>query len=676
MNSITHCSVVRRSANGIRRCSFAASVVFLFVFISPANGQVPACLWYAAADINTHYDSAEAACRGYIAKNGWNPPDYIYHSTEFVDPLDHPRGAYCFLTYGSTGAPTNLYNVGLTAVPPQCIESGQQPGGAIDPTKNAGSGEGTCPLFAGYPINVGTGNKVLEENDYAAAELRFGRSYNHLVVHGGTPLTTRWTHTFSRPVALSSGSGVPPRTFAFRADGRMLIARLIDTQIVGGEQRWALEAFNNERFIRRFNADSQPVGWTLITADDTTESYDTAGRLTSVRIRSGAQQTLSYSDGTEASGYVLDAQGNPTGWPLPADLLIRVADAYGRQLTLGYNAQSRLIKLTDPASGIYRYGYDGAGNLQSVIYPDSRQRQYLYNESAHTGGVILPHALTGVIDEKGHRLASYEYDAQGRGISSKRWADTALTRAAGTATLTYAMNADGQPVSSTVTDGLGTVRTYPFTTILGLVKDTGASLPGVGACGPPRGKTRAHDANGNLSSVTDFENNVTQYGYDLTRNLETRRVEGLKDQSGAVVTTADTRATITSWHATFRLPFEIKEYSGGVDAGGNPTGTLLKTTRYIYDSFGNLTQKDEIAPSAATRTWRWTYTTNGRVLTATDPNNRTTTSSYHADNDPDLGKRGNVASITKPPTTSLTSPTTTHTDNRSASLIRMASSPF
>ena len=46
------------------------------------------------------------------------------------------------------------------------------------------------------------------------------------------------------------------------------------------------------------------------------------------------------------------------------------------------------------------------------------------------------------------------------------------------------------------------------------------------------------------------------------------------------------------------------------------------------------------------QTWRYTYTTYGRVLTATDPNNRTTTTSYHPDNDADLGKRGNVASIT------------------------------
>jgi len=52
------------------------------------------------------------------------------------------------------------------------------------------------------------------------------------------------------------------------------------------------------------------------------------------------------------------------------------------------------------------------------------------------------------------------------------------------------------------------------------------------------------------------------------------------------------------------------------------------------------------ATSGTPRTWRYTYTTYGRALTATDPNNRVTTTTYHADNDPDLGKRGNIATIT------------------------------
>ena len=49
-----------------------------------------------------------------------------------------------------------------------------------------------------------------------------------------------------------------------------------------------------------------------------------------------------------------------------------------------------------------------------------------------------------------------------------------------------------------------------------------------------------------------------------------------------------------------------------------------------------------------TRIWSWTYATRGRVLTATDPRGKVTTYTYHADADPDPGKRGNVATITNP----------------------------
>lgn len=48
------------------------------------------------------------------------------------------------------------------------------------------------------------------------------------------------------------------------------------------------------------------------------------------------------------------------------------------------------------------------------------------------------------------------------------------------------------------------------------------------------------------------------------------------------------------------------------------------------------------------RTWSYTYTTYGRVLTATDPNGNTTTTTYHPDNDANLGRRGQIATVTNP----------------------------
>jgi YD repeat-containing protein len=138
------------------------------------------------------------------------------------------------------------------------------------------------------------------------------------------------------------------------------------------------------------------------------------------------------------------------------------------------------------------------------------------------------------------------------------------------------------------------------------------------------------------------------YAYDLNRNLETARLEGaLSSEDCATVLASppnrpDVRKITTTWNASYRLPATMVEPAAG--------GT--KTTTFTYDPSGNLTQKSIVAPANdgtgnnVTRSWSWTYATLGRVLTAADPDSHTTTTTYYADNDPDLGKRGNVATIT------------------------------
>ncbi|MDQ3268299.1 MAG: Ig-like domain repeat protein, partial [Pseudomonadota bacterium] len=48
------------------------------------------------------------------------------------------------------------------------------------------------------------------------------------------------------------------------------------------------------------------------------------------------------------------------------------------------------------------------------------------------------------------------------------------------------------------------------------------------------------------------------------------------------------------------------------------------------------------------RTWQYTYDAYGQLLTTTDPNGQATTNVYYASTDPDVAKRGNVATITNP----------------------------
>jgi YD repeat-containing protein len=197
-----------------------------------------------------------------------------------------------------------------------------------------------------------------------------------------------------------------------------------------------------------------------------------------------------------------------------------------------------------------------------------------------------------------------------------------------------------------VADPLGVARTFGFTRVQGFTRLSSVSQP-CSNCGDAA-QSLTYDANGNVVSRTDFNGSKVCYSYDLSRNLETARLEGaLSSETCSTVLASppnrpDVRKITTSWNATYRLPATITEPA--------PGGS--KTTTFAYDASGNLAQKSIAAPAndgtgnTVTRTWSWTYSTFGRVLTATDPDNHTTTTTYYADNDADLGKRGNVATIT------------------------------
>ncbi|HTR58586.1 MAG TPA: RHS repeat-associated core domain-containing protein [Casimicrobiaceae bacterium] len=375
----------------------------------------------------------------------------------------------------------------------------------------------------------------------------------------------------------------------------------------------------SDRLTRFVDGSGNTTGWSYYVAKtEETESYNAAGQLTSIQSRSGARVTLTYSD----------ASTPPSVASIPG-LLIRVADAFGRQLNFAYNGWNLVATATDPAGKFYSFGYDANSNLVSIAWPDTSVRQFLYENSTY------PHALTGIVDETGQRYATYTYDSHGRAISE--------AHAGGADSYSFSYNADE---TSTITDPMGTTRTFNFATVLGAVKNAGISQPCT-FCGV-NSRAIAYDGNGNVSSRTDFNNKKVCYAYDLTRNLETARLEGVLSTEtcstvlGAPPNRPDVRKITTTWNATYRLPATISEPA--------PGGT--KTTAFSYDASGNLTQKSITAPkndgsgTNITRTWNWTYTTLGRMQTTTDPNGRVTTYAYYSDTDPDFGKRGNVQSIT------------------------------
>jgi YD repeat-containing protein len=304
----------------------------------------------------------------------------------------------------------------------------------------------------------------------------------------------------------------------------------------------------------------------------------------------------------------------------------------------------RIVKITDPAGDAIRYTYDARSRLTSAVYPDGTQRQYLYNEPAHTGGANLIYHLTGIVDENGVRYATFAYDQYGRATKTTHLAD-------GVEVNRFTLSYPASGAQTAITDPLGETRPNGFATVVGVVSQTSETQTAAGGTGTVSTAT-TYDPNGNVASRTDWNGNRTNYTYDLARNLETQRVEGLTS-SGA--TTPQTRTISTAWHAAFRLPTQIAEPLRITTNTYDPDATLCgargalcsKSIQATSDTNGS--QGFGATPVGAPRTWTYTYNANGSSLTVNGPRtdvSDVTTYTYYANDDPDFGKRGNVASIT------------------------------
>lgn len=338
------------------------------------------------------------------------------------------------------------------------------------------------------------------------------------------------------------------------------------------------------------------VGYQVSRASADQEFYDTTGRLMSLTSRAGITTTLTYN---------------------PAGNLSTVSDAFGHQLAFVYDNNSKLLQVVTPDATTIAYSYDSVGNLISVAYPDNSQKAYHYED------VTNHYLLTGITDESGRRFATYTYDSTGKVVSEDHAGVDQYQ-----ISLSYSGGAPGSfstdlnTTNTSVVDPSGNTRVLAFTPVKGVLRL--ASSQGCPSCGLPSAAT--YDNNGNPASTTDYNNNLTTYAYDLTRNLETSRTEAYG--------TPQARTITTQWHASYRLPTLVTEPG--------------RTTSYTYDAHGNqlIRTVTDTATSTA-RTWTYTYNNFGQVLTVDGPRtdvNDVTTYTYY--NCTAGGACGQLATVT------------------------------
>jgi RHS repeat-associated protein len=484
-----------------------------------------------------------------------------------------------------SGIFTGIISCSLWSVPAMPSMSVDSVAFNLGPTD--GEGDTNCPpcqagTYVGDPVNAATGNVFESETDYSGASsfrLRLVRYYNSQFTGNGS-FGANWTHQWDAKLLITDGF-----ISAIRNNQKTLIF-------------WRNGGITYP--TRNVNAQLTAVagGWDYRNGQDGLEHYDYSGRLLSITNRAGLTQTLSYSaDGTLAS----------------------VSDPFGRTLSFDYDSNKRIIRATDPSGGVYTYSYDAKNNLTGVIYPDKTTRKYTYTSS------LYPHALTSIMDENNQPVSTWTYDAIP--ISPSNGVATSATQSGGVNAVN--LQYDFRAGNTQVSDALGSLRSYAYQPLdLGMavhfewgILTTKGTQPTSNNQTSAAVQTWAYDTNGNISKYIDFNGNATVYEHDLTRNLETSRTEAFGTPLARTIT--------TQWHADFRLPLSITEPSG--------VSGINRVTTFTYDAKGNLLSKTVMA-GILTRSWSWTYNSQGQPLTSTDPNGNTTAFAYDT--------TGNLTSVT------------------------------
>ena len=402
----------------------------------------------------------------------------------------------------------------------------------------------------GNPINLPQGFKAQFETDYKNGHLEFSRTYRSDSSWTESDLGVNWRHNYLRKINFFVEDGL---SYAELVDGTGSIVTFVED----GTLWTPVDSDIRSHFEEIVDLDALTLEYHLTTPNETVEYFNQDGLL--IRVEYLGSQSLDYQ---------YDEHNR----------LASITDEQNRTLQFSYDAQDRITELTTP-DGDFAYQYDASGNLIQLTKPDSKTRAYHYEDTNYVN------ALTGITDERGVRSATWNYDDDGRAISSEH------AGGVGKSTITY-----NDDLTVTSTNALGKQSTYHYETILGVRKVT-RIVHHESDSSPASEQSFSYTLNGLLATATDAEGHITAFDYN-NRGLETVRIEAQG--------TVEERVITTSWLSDFRLPDTITEPG--------------RVTDYEYDEFGrtvSVTVTDTATNEARTTTSSYynnTTSTSGNLI--------------------------------------------------------------
>lgn len=447
-------------------------------------------------------------------------------------------------------------------------------------------------------------------------------------------------------------------------------AKRIATQIMDAKGNATTYGHDSLNRVSSITSGNSGVEYTY--ANDRLTEVDVDGAVVYGLTYDGFGRTISTKAGSSASSLAAlatNTYNNTSG------LLTQTAYANGLTVSYVYDSLDRPVEVKYNGTSMYKYVYDGAGNLYSA--QDMALGFTIFYEYDHTGRCMK--SVTK--NSAGTVLASYQYQYDGNNNLTKL---TCSTNGSTWAT-TYAYDKDNRPTTATLANGKAVTNTYDsigrlasrsigdYTTTLSYLAGTNGSKTALLSSyknGTDVAYQYEYDANGNithiqqgdthiyyqydaLNQLTREDNSVLNksivYSYDDRGNLLTKQEYAYVANGG---TLGEPTATITYGYEAENQAWadQLTSYNGEeirYDASGNPTtyrgytmtwqGRRLTgatdgttTTAYTYDENGLRTQKT--VNGTATQ-----YRYHGSVLISQVTGNDTLLFSYDAN--------GNVVAV-------------------------------
>ena len=351
--------------------------------------------------------------------------------------------------------------------------------------------------FASEPANTLTGNFTYGHTDIAipgrGASPTFTRAYNSLDTRTG-PLGPGWTHSYFVRLDAPGDPNAPNDLVLVQPDGR-------SDRYTFNSSTQTFTTPTGVFTTLSMNADG---GFTALHPDQSSWTFDSVGDVIAVTDRYGNTSTLTYgSNGQVAS----------------------LSDPAGRgSLTFAYDTcfSGRLCSVTDWSNRVVAFTYDASGRLATVL---DRQNDASHRTTYGYDGTSQ--RLTTITDPNGHVALTNTYDPTTGKVSSQKDALNHLTNFGqyGVAA-TCPAGASGPCTSTTVTYPASSFDSKQMTAVdtydsLGRVVQRTNTPSNVG--GETFSQSFGYDTNWNRNSVTDADNNTTNFCFDANGNL-TRRV--------------------------------------------------------------------------------------------------------------------------------------------------------